>query len=130
MPVRLSEGADAAPGDIRAFDVKTGALVWTFHTIPYPHEFGYQTFPKNAYQNKEIGGANNWAGMAVDKENGILFVPTGSAAYDFYGGNRKGKIFSPTVYWHWMLVQANVFGIFKQHTMIFGIETCQHLPIC
>lgn len=91
MPVRLSEGADAAPGDIRAFDVKTGALVWTFHTIPYPNEYGYQTFPKNVYQNKEIGGANNWAGMAIDKENGILFVPTGSAAYDFYGGNRKGK---------------------------------------
>ena len=91
MPVRLSEGADAAPGDIRAFDVITGKLVWTFHTIPYPGEKGYSTWPKGAYLNKNIGAANNWAGMAVDVERGILFVPTGSAGYDFYGGNRKGQ---------------------------------------
>jgi quinoprotein glucose dehydrogenase len=91
MPVRLSEGADAAPGDIRAFDVITGKLAWTFHTIPYPGEKGYETWPKNAYKNKEVGAANNWAGMAVDNERGILFVPTGSAGYDFYGGNRKGQ---------------------------------------
>lgn len=91
MPLRLSEGADAAPGDIRAFNVKTGKLAWTFHTIPYPNEFGYETFPKNAYKNEGIGAANNWAGMAIDRKRGILFAPTGSAAYDFYGGNRKGK---------------------------------------
>lgn len=91
MPLRLSEGADAAPGDIRAFDVVTGKLVWTFHTIPYPSETGYETWEnKEAYLNREIGGANNWAGMAVDPEAGILFVPTGSAAPDFYGGHRKG----------------------------------------
>jgi quinoprotein glucose dehydrogenase len=90
MPVRLSEGEDAAPGDIRAFNVKTGKLAWTFHTIPYPNEAGYETFPPNAYKNEEIGAANNWAGMAVDKKRGILYVPTGSAAYDFYGGNRLG----------------------------------------
>lgn len=91
MPVRLSEGADAAPGDIRAFDVTTGKLVWTFHTIPYPGEKGYETWPKDAYLNKNIGAANNWAGMAIDNDRGILFVPTGSAGYDFYGGNRKGS---------------------------------------
>ena len=91
MPLRLSEGADAAPGDIRAFNVKTGKLAWTFHTIPYPNEFGYETFPKGAYKNEGIGAANNWAGMAIDRKRGILFAPTGSAAYDFYGGNRKGK---------------------------------------
>ena len=91
MPLRLSEGADAAPGDIRAFNVKTGKLAWTFHTIPYPNEFGYETFPKNAYKNEGIGAANNWAGMAIDRKRGILFAPTGSAAFDFYGGNRKGK---------------------------------------
>jgi len=90
MPVRLSEGADAAPGDIRAFDVITGKLVWTFHTIPYPGESGYTTWPKDAHKNTHTGAANNWAGMAVDNEKGILFVPTGSAGYDFYGGNRKG----------------------------------------
>jgi quinoprotein glucose dehydrogenase len=91
MPIRLSEGADAAPGDIRAFNVKTGKLAWTFHTIPYPGEVGYETFPPNAYKNEEVGAANCWAGMAVDKERGILFVPTGSAGADFYGGKRLGS---------------------------------------
>jgi quinoprotein glucose dehydrogenase len=91
MPLRLSEGADAAPGDIRALNVKTGKLAWTFHTIPYPNEKGYETFPPNAYKNEEVGAANNWAGMAVDKKRGILYVPTGSAGYDFYGGKRLGS---------------------------------------
>lgn len=91
MPIRLSEGADAAPGDIRAFNVITGELAWTFHTIPYPGEFGYETFPKDAYLNTYTGAANNWSGMAVDRKRGILYVPTGSAGYDFYGGNRKGQ---------------------------------------
>lgn len=91
MPVRLSEGADAAPGDIRAFHVITGKLVWTFHTIPYPREYGYSTWPKDAHLNTHTGAANNWAGMAVDNKRGILYVPTGSAGYDFYGGNRKGS---------------------------------------
>jgi quinoprotein glucose dehydrogenase len=91
MPLRLSEGADAAPGDIRAFNIKTGKLAWTFHTIPYPGEYGYETFPKDAYKNEYTGAANNWAGMAIDKPRGIIYVPTGSAGYDFYGGNRRGK---------------------------------------
>ena len=91
MPLRLSEGSDAAPGDIRAFNVRTGQLAWTFHTIPYPGERGYETFPPDAYQNTYVGGANNWAGMAVDRARGIVYVPTGSAAYDFYGGQRKGR---------------------------------------
>lgn len=91
MPLRLSEGADAAPGDIRAFNVKTGKLAWTFHTIPYPNEQGYNTWPKEAYKNTEVGAANNWAGMAVDRKRGIIYVPTGSAGYDFYGGKRIGK---------------------------------------
>lgn len=91
MPVRLSEGADAAPGDIRAFNVKTGKLAWTFHTIPYPNEPGYNTWPKEAYKNIEVGAANNWAGMSVDRKRGIIYVPTGSGGYDFYGGKRVGK---------------------------------------
>ncbi|PHI20679.1 pyrrolo-quinoline quinone [Lewinellaceae bacterium SD302] len=91
MPVRVSEDAGAAPGDIRAFNVETGELAWTFHTIPHPGEFGYESFPSDAYLNDEVGGANNWAGMSVDVERGMLFVPTGSAAYDFYGGNRPGE---------------------------------------
>lgn len=91
MPVRVSEGADAAPGYIRAFNVRTGKLVWTFRTIPKPGDYGYDTWPKEAHKNVDVGAANNWAGMAVDRPRGILYVPTGSASYDFYGGNRKGQ---------------------------------------
>ena len=85
---RVSESAPALLGDIRAFDANTGRIIWTFHTIPKPGEYGYKTWEKNNYQN--VGGANNWMGMAVDSKRGIVFVPTGSAAFDFYGGNRKG----------------------------------------
>ena len=88
MGTALSEGAVAAPGYIRAYNVKTGKVQWTFRTIPKPGEFGYDTWPKDAYTR--IGGANSWAGFALDEERGIVFVPTGSASYDFYGGNRKG----------------------------------------
>ncbi|GAB3567827.1 glucose/quinate/shikimate family membrane-bound PQQ-dependent dehydrogenase [Spirosoma luteolum] len=91
MPVRVSEGTDAAPGYIRAFNVRTGKLAWTFRTIPRPGDYGYETWPKDAYRNPAIGAANNWAGMAIDRRRGIVYVPTGSAAFDFYGGNRKGK---------------------------------------
>jgi quinoprotein glucose dehydrogenase len=91
MPVRVSEESGAAPGHVRAFDVRTGKLVWTFRTIPNPGEAGYETWPKDAYKNPDIGGANCWAGMAVDTQRGIVYVPTGSATYDFWGGNRKGS---------------------------------------
>lgn len=90
MPLRVSEGADASLGHIQAFNIKTGKLAWVFRTIPLPGEYGYATWPKNTYRNTEVGAANNWSGMAIDKKRGILYVPTGSAAYDFYGGNRKG----------------------------------------
>lgn len=87
---RVSEGEDAAPGDIRAFSVRTGELKWTFHTIPHPGEFGHDTWEDpDAWQ--KIGGANSWAGMALDDERGIVFIPTGTASPDFYGGNRKGS---------------------------------------
>lgn len=84
----VSEALPAAPGDIRAFDARTGKQRWSFHTIPHPGEFGYQTWPKDAW--KYIGGANNWSGMALDEKRGLVFVPTGSAAFDFYGANRHG----------------------------------------
>ena len=86
---RVSENADAAPGNIRAFNVKTGELQWVFHTIPHPGEFGYETWPEDAW--KRIGGANSWAGMSLDEGRGMVFIPTGSAAFDFWGGNRKGE---------------------------------------
>ena len=78
----------AAPGDIRAFDVLTGALVWTFHTIPRPGEFGYATWPKDAW--KYAGGANAWGEMSLDEKRGIVYIPTGSSTYDFYGADRIG----------------------------------------
>lgn len=86
---RVSEGADAAPGDIRAFHVKTGELVWTFYTIPRPGEFGHDTW-EDPDAWRYSGGANSWAGMALDEDRGIVYVPTGSASPDFYGGGRKG----------------------------------------
>ena len=85
---RNAETLPAPPGDIRAFDARTGRLRWTFRTVPQPGEFGYDTWPKDAW--KYSGAANNWAGMAVDAERGIVYVPTGSAAFDFYGANRVG----------------------------------------
>jgi quinoprotein glucose dehydrogenase len=76
------------PGDIRAYDVVTGKKVWQFHTVPLPGEFGYETLPKDAY--KYVGGSNNWGSMSVDEERGIVYIPTGSPTYDFYGGDRHG----------------------------------------
>ncbi len=91
MPLRVSEDVGAAPGDIMAFNVITGKLAWVFHTIPYPHEPGYETWDFGGIDTSSVvGAANNWAGMAVDEKTGILYVPTGSAAPDFYGGIRKG----------------------------------------
>ncbi len=90
MGTRVDEALPSAPGHIRAYDVLTGKLEWIFHTIPQPGEFGYETWDnKDAW--KYIGGANVWSGFSLDAERGILFAPTGSAAYDFYGGNRTGS---------------------------------------
>ncbi len=86
---RVSEGSVAAPGHIRAFNIRTGEVVWTFHTIPHPDEFGYDTWPSDAWQR--IGGANSWAGMTLDEETGVVYIPTGSASFDFWGGDRKGQ---------------------------------------
>ncbi len=84
----VSEGLPASPGHVRAYDVRTGALRWSFHTIPQPGERGHETWPKDAW--KYIGGANSWPGMTLDAKRGVVFVPTGSAAADFYGANRLG----------------------------------------
>jgi quinoprotein glucose dehydrogenase len=86
---RNPETLPAAPGDVRAYDVRSGRLRWSFHTIPHPGEYGHETWPKEAW--KYSGAANNWAGMAVDPRSGIVYVPTGSAAFDFYGGDRAGE---------------------------------------
>jgi quinoprotein glucose dehydrogenase len=85
----VAEDLPAAPGDIRAFDVHTGKIRWTFHTIPLPGEFGADTWPANARET--IGAANSWAGLTLDDKRGIVYAPTGSAAFDFYGANRIGN---------------------------------------
>lgn len=90
LGMRVGEGpAPSVPGHIRAFDVRTGKRRWIFHTIPHPGEFGHDTWPADAWQR--VGGANCWAGMAIDLERGLVFVPTGSAAFDFYGADRVGS---------------------------------------
>jgi quinoprotein glucose dehydrogenase len=87
---RVDETMPAAPGHIRAYDVKTGLRKWIFHTIPHPSEYGYDTWEdKNAY--KYFGGVNCWSGFTLDENKGILFVPLGTASSDFYGGKRKGN---------------------------------------
>jgi quinoprotein glucose dehydrogenase len=86
---RVSENDVALLGDIRAFNVYDGKLAWTFKTIPEPGQPGYDTWYP-AEPRKRLGGANCWAGMAIDRERGIVYAPTGSASYDFFGGNRKG----------------------------------------
>lgn len=85
---REAETLPASPGDVRAYDVRSGKLRWSFHTIPHPGEFGYDTWPKDSW--KSSGAANNWTGMTVDVKRGIVYVPTGSAAFDFYGADRVG----------------------------------------
>jgi quinoprotein glucose dehydrogenase len=90
MPMRLSEGPDAAPGYVQAFNILTGKIAWVFRTIPHPGEFGYDTWPTEAYKNSNVGAANNWSGMSIDRPRGIIYVPTGSAGDDFYGASRAG----------------------------------------
>ncbi len=82
------EGYLAPPGDVRAFDTVTGKLLWVFHTIPRPGEFGYDTWPKDAY--KYMGGVDVWGEITVDEKRGIVYLPTASAKYELYGGDRKG----------------------------------------
>ena len=86
-----STGEDygSPPGDIRAYDVRTGRMAWIFHTIPHPGEPGYETWPKDAW--KSAGGVNCWGEMSLDEKTGIVYVPTGAPVYDFYGADRKGN---------------------------------------
>jgi quinoprotein glucose dehydrogenase len=83
-----NEEYESGPGDIRAFNVRNGRLVWSFHTVPHPGEFGYETWPKDAW--KTVGGANAWSGLSIDVKRGIVFIPTASPKYNFYGADRTG----------------------------------------
>lgn len=115
---RVSEGLPASPGYVRAYDVRTGTLRWTFRTIPGPGETGYDTWAKDSWTLN--GAANNWAGMALDEARGIVYVPTGSAAADFYGANRRGdNLFANTLLalkadtgerlWHFQVVRHDIW---------------------
>ena len=82
-------GYTSSPADIHAYDVRTGVLEWIFHTVPRPGEFGAGTWPEAGLGN--YGGVHNWSESTVDSELGIVYIPTGTARYDFYGGNRHGE---------------------------------------
>jgi quinoprotein glucose dehydrogenase len=85
----LGETYNTLPGDIRAYNVRTGKLQWSFHTIPHPGEKGYDTWPADAYKN--TGGVNAWSGLSIDRKRGMLFAATGAPGFDFHGGQRKGN---------------------------------------
>jgi len=112
------EGLPSTPGDIRAFDIHSGTQRWAFHTIPHPGEFGHDTWPPDAWTYS--GGANAWAGLALDRGRGLVYAATGSAAYDFYGANRHGhNLFANTILclradtgervWHFQGVRHDVW---------------------
>jgi quinoprotein glucose dehydrogenase len=114
----VSEDLPSAPGDVRAYDLRTGKIRWTFHTIPHPGQFGYDTWPKDVW--KYSGGANSWGGMSLDEKRGLVFVPTGSAAFDFYGADRVGdNLFANSLIalkaetgervWHFQVVKHDVW---------------------
>ena len=116
----VSESLPSSPGDIRAFDAMTGEVRWVFHTIPRPGEFGYDTWPPDAY--KVVGGANAWAGLTIDHRLGIVYGATGSAAFDFYGSNRHGdNLFANSVIaldartgkrvWHFQTVKHDLWDM-------------------
>lgn len=106
------------PGDLRAYDVRTGKMAWIFHTVPHPGEYGYDTWPKNAW--KYIGGTNTWGEITVDEARGIAYFPLGSPTYDFYGADRKGaNLFSDCLLaldartgkylWHYQLIHHDLW---------------------
>lgn len=116
--MRVDEFDGAAPGHIRAYDIRTGVLRWRFNTIPTPGEFGADTWPEGAYTT--AGGANNWAGMTLDKDRGIVYIPTGSATPDTYGAAREGdNLFANSLLalnaetgerlWHYQVVRHDLW---------------------
>ena len=114
----VPENSPSVPGDIRGYDVRTGKLLWTFHTIPHPGEVGYETWPADAW--KTMGGVNAWQGMIVDDKAGVLFAALGSPADDFWGGDRHGdNLFGNSVVainattgkriWHYQTVRHDMW---------------------
>jgi quinoprotein glucose dehydrogenase len=111
-------GYDSTPADVQAYDVVTGKIAWVFHSIPHPGEFGYDTWPEGAY--KKAGGVHNWSEFTIDEQNGIAFIPFGTARFDFYGGDRVGNnLFANSLValdartgkrlWHYQLVHHDLW---------------------
>jgi quinoprotein glucose dehydrogenase len=118
--VYIAGGLTSGPGTIRAFDVRTGAIKWIFYTIPRPGEYGYHSWPPEAY--KTTGGASNWSGLALDEARGIVYVPTETAEPDFWGGDRIGaNLFANSLIaldastgkrlWHYQLVHHDLWDM-------------------
>jgi quinoprotein glucose dehydrogenase len=116
----VPERLPSTPGDIRAYNVRTGELAWKFHTIPRPGEFGYDTWPKDAW--KHSGGANAWAGLVADHKRETIYISTGSAAFDFYGADRHGdNLFANSIVaidantgkrkWHHQTIRHDVWDL-------------------
>lgn len=113
-----NQGYGSAPGDLRAFNVRTGKVQWTFHTIPRPGEFGYETWPKDAW--KRVGGANVWGELSLDEKRAIVYAPTASAKYNFWGVDRIGaNLFADCLLaldartgkrlWHFQMVHHDIW---------------------
>jgi quinoprotein glucose dehydrogenase len=111
-------GYESTPADVQAYDVVTGKIVWVFHSIPHPGEFGYDTWPEGAY--KKAGGVHNWSELTIDEQRGIAFIPFGTARFDFYGGDRHGaNLFANSLValdaktgkriWHYQLVHHDLW---------------------
>ena len=98
--------------------MRTGELKWVFHTVPQEGEFGYDTWP--AKDHNKFGGVHNWSEFTIDLELGIAYIPTGTARYDFYGGNREGdNLFANSIIaldartgkriWHYQLIHHDLW---------------------
>ena len=122
----MGEGYDAAPGFVRAYNVRTGKIVWTFNTIPQPGEFGYDTWDKDSY--KEAGGTNAWAGMSIDDKKEWCLFHWDLPHLIFTAGNRKGQIFLGTAFWPSMRKQVNANGIINWSITIYGIMIYRRHP--
>jgi quinoprotein glucose dehydrogenase len=110
----------SAPAQIQAYDVRTGALKWVFHTVPRIGEFGSDTWPEK--DREKFGGVHNWSEFTIDPETGIAYIPTGTARYDFYGGNRPGdNLFANSLLaidvrtgkriWHFQIIHHDLWDL-------------------
>jgi glucose dehydrogenase len=118
----------ASPGDIHAYNVRTGKLEWVFHTVPEKGEFGADTWPEAALNSGS--GVHNWAEFTLDEDRGIVFVPTGTARYDFYGGNRHGANLFANASSPSMRKAANASGTSRPCTTTSGTTTSPPRQSC